>query len=295
MHAAIVPVAPTVELKRILVATDFSPASGPALAVANLLAEHYGSELEIANAWSIPPLAATALEMGVPASSVIQQAAEEQLNSLVKSERTKGFKVKGLLRFGDPVEYVRSLVQNELPDLLVVGTHGSTGVTHTVLGSVAENLIREVPCPVLTVGPNLEGRFLHANDLKEVLVPTDLSPHSLAVIPYLVAITAEFRANVHFLHVMPKESQADLRATAAVQERIEKLCNCYFSPRALTWSGVEFGDAAERILAAAGNQSADLIAMGVKPVGRFMTQLRTSLGYKIIASANCPVLTVKHA
>ncbi|HEV2113188.1 MAG TPA: universal stress protein, partial [Terriglobales bacterium] len=238
---------------------------------------------------------ATALEMGVPTSTVAQQAAEEQLQQLVGSERAKGHKAKGSLRFGDPVEHIRSLVQSEPTDLLVVGTHGSSGISHVLLGSVAETLIREVSCPVLTVGPNLEDRFLHADGLREVLVPTDLSAHSLAVIPYLIAITAEFQSNVHFLHVMPKESQADLRAIAAAQERIEKLCNCYFSPRALTWCGVEFGEAADRILAAAEDHTADLIAMGVRPGGRFISHLRSGVGYRVIANASCPVLTVKHA
>ena len=295
MHAAIVPVAPAVQLHRILVATDFSAASEPALAVANLLASRYGSELRIAHVWSVPPLAGTAPEMGLSAASLARDAADSDLQRVVAVERSKGYKAKANLRFGDAVEQIRTLVQSELIDLLVVGTHGSGGLSRALLGSVAESLLRDVSCPVLTVGPNLDQRFLTAKRVDEVLVPTDLSGHSLAVIPYLTAITAEFRSNVRFLHVLPEKSRNDLRAIARAEDTISMLCNCYFSPRALTGCEVEFGEVADKILAAAKERRTDLIAMGVRPGGRFTTHLRANVGYQVIAQATCPVLTVKHS
>jgi nucleotide-binding universal stress UspA family protein len=160
---------------------------------------------------------------------------------------------------------------------------------------VAESVIRNVSCPVLTIGPNLHERFLNIKSLDIVLVATDLTAHSLSVIPFLVSITAEFRSNVQFLHVLPEKERSNVKLVAAAQSRMEKLCRPYFSARTLLGSGVEFGDPAKNILATAAVRDADLIAIGVRPGGRFVTHLHESVGFQIIAKATCPVLTVKHA
>jgi len=295
MYAAIVPVIPEVQLKKVMVATDFSPSSAAAVHMAQLLARHYGSEVIIANIWTIPALAETNPEAVGPGSVLAQEAAQAQLQNLASSDLLKDLKVKSILRFGDPISEIGSLVDAEKIDLLLLGTHGGGKVSRAFLGSVAESLIRDVPCPVLTMGPSLQQRFLEENRLADVLVPTDLSAHSLAVIPYLTAVTAEFHSNVHFLHVMSEEPAEGLPAITKVQEKMERHCGCHFSPRTMTSCGVEFGDVATQVLAAAHLRHSDLIAMGVRPGGRFVTHLKANVGYQIIANAPCPVLTVKHA
>jgi nucleotide-binding universal stress UspA family protein len=296
MQVAIVPVAPAVRLDRILFATDFSQASLAALPIASLLAHRYGSELTLAHIWSQAPTAAPVAEAGLGMSVVIEETSRAQLEELLRSQWLKGIEVKSVLRYGDSVGEIKDLVHSRRMDLLVVGTHGVTGLSRILLGSVAEALIREVPCPVLTVGPNLEPRFKNINRLAQVLLPTDLSAHARDVVPYLVPIAAEFHSSVQVLHVLPKGAKDDLRAIAAAQDKMNCEYVQQFSPRTQVASEVEFGgawDVTDAVLETAQSQRVDLIAMAVRPAGLMGTHFRSTVSYNIIANAPCPVLTIK--
>ena len=140
---------------KIMVATDFSPASGPAVLEATKLAQKDGAELLIAYAYEPPsPL----LVDGYVApwiydqwDDTLRQEAERALAPLVETARKEGINARPILLRGSPFQVIAEAAGSEHTDLVVMGTHGRTGFSRLVLGSVAARVAASAPCPVLTV------------------------------------------------------------------------------------------------------------------------------------------------
>jgi nucleotide-binding universal stress UspA family protein len=146
--------------RRILVTTDFSDTSLQALPVAIEIASHFDAELLLVHVlpvdaptpWDIPPYADFGLaSLPLPEyETQVRQEVERRL-ALVASKHVQGVKVRGLVGRGDAAAEVSRLATEENADLIVLATHGWTGWRHLVFGSVAERVLREAPCPVLSV------------------------------------------------------------------------------------------------------------------------------------------------
>jgi nucleotide-binding universal stress UspA family protein len=143
--------------RRILHATDFSSASRPALAKAIALARQNRAALQVVHA--LPPLA---LPVGgdfayMPPGTYetidrrARQHAQKQLSALVARARKVGVRATALLLDGAPHEQITRAARRARADLIVIGTHGRTGLSKVLLGSVAERVVRFATCPVLTV------------------------------------------------------------------------------------------------------------------------------------------------
>jgi nucleotide-binding universal stress UspA family protein len=186
------------------------------------------------------------------------------------------------------------MVRQKHIDLAILSTHGRTGFKRLLLGSVAEELFRSLPCPVLTVGPHVSTRFATQTEVKEVLFPTDLSIESGDVFPYLASLAAESVAHITLLHVVPGE---DRRHPSAMDEHdslrsaMQRMFCPKIDPRCQVKLVVEAGDPVERILAHSRSDKADLIGFGVRKAGEISTHFRSSVPYKVVLEAECPVLT----
>jgi nucleotide-binding universal stress UspA family protein len=140
---------------RILYATDFSSASRPALTQAISLARENRAALRVVHA--LPPLVLGDGSAFVPPGTYetidrrARQHAQKQLTALVARARKAGARATSLLLVGTPQEQVPRAARRMRADLIVIGTHGRTGMSKVLLGSVAERLVRLAPCPVLTV------------------------------------------------------------------------------------------------------------------------------------------------
>ncbi len=147
-----------IEIKKILVPIDFSEHSFNALEYAKILAEKFNAELILLNV--IEPVVFTAdLTMGqinIPAiESELVQKSDEKLKEII--EKLKGkFNVKGAVRIGKPYVEIIEFSKNENIDLIVIGTHGHTGVEQFLFGSTAEKVIKKSTCPVLIIQPKLK-------------------------------------------------------------------------------------------------------------------------------------------
>ena len=120
-------------MKRILVATDFSELSAAAVKVAADLARQAGGRL-------------TVLHVMMPGEASVTDAL-----IAIADELRNGVNVETALALGDPAEEIVRHARRHEVDLVVLGTHGRTGVTRALLGSVAERVVRTSCCPVLTV------------------------------------------------------------------------------------------------------------------------------------------------
>lgn len=145
-------------LDKILVPTDFSDFSRPALDYGCELAARFESELHLLNAIQDPMVyAPEPVMLGTEAAERYMEeqraAASEALAKLPGGEQELGRPIAREVRLGTAfVEILRYAKEVQI-DLIVIGTHGRTGLKHVLLGSVAERVVRMAPCPVLTVRP----------------------------------------------------------------------------------------------------------------------------------------------
>jgi universal stress protein A len=144
-----------IEIKTILAPTDFSEHSARALRYACRLAERLGSELRLLHVLSeILPAGPDPLLMPVMPTEYYTESegkAHETLERMLDSTWGRPASVVTAVQWGSPVETIVRYALDNRVDLIVIATHGRTGLSHVLLGSVAERIVREAPCPVLTI------------------------------------------------------------------------------------------------------------------------------------------------
>jgi len=144
-----------IQIERILAPTDFSPHAEHALRYACALAERLGADLHVLHILSeIVPTGPDPLMMPVMPPRFYQEdeeRAEKTLATVVDSSWGSPRSLTTAVRWGTPAEGVVDYAAEQNVDLIVIATHGRTGLSHVLLGSVAERIVRESPCPVLTI------------------------------------------------------------------------------------------------------------------------------------------------
>jgi len=149
--------------RRILVPTDFSPASQAALAQARQLAEHFGSSLQIVHVAEEPASSSGFVADGfAPASDDMREGqlarARQTLAALVSASDRKRLHVRTDVLTGVAATAIVDYAAATGTNLIVMGTHGRTGLAHLLMGSVAEHVVRTAPCAVLIVRPAATAR-----------------------------------------------------------------------------------------------------------------------------------------
>jgi len=291
MQPAIIPIAPRLSLKKILVATDLSYSSKPLVPIAAAIARRFHSELTVTHV-----IGDVGLLPESPAFSpeLSEETAKKKMAELLRSPGTADVNIHGRIRKGNAATQITDLARSESFDLVITGTHGRRGFRHFLVGSVCEEIFRHVRCPVLTVGPHVV-TIDKTNELECILFPTDLSPESMAALPYACAIASEFHAKLLLLHVLPPETAAnpDTRTLSEpLLARMKELVNAQVQPSSTPEFVVDSGSEAETIQAAAKERNAGLIVLGLRHrlAG---TNLHSTIAYKIVAEAHCPVLTIR--
>jgi len=293
-QAIVVPIVPQIELKRILYATDLSEASLAALPLVSTIARKYGSHVFVANIWAPVPYTMIPPEMAGTMDVTQENEIKAQAGALLTSKELSGLPATLIVEPGGPVVELDRIVRQQNIDLAIIGTHGRTGFKHLLMGSVAEELFRSLPCPVLTVGPNVSKRSMESTDIKHILFPTDLSNESRAVFPYLASLAAQYKSMLTLLHVLPIETASNPEARKLAEPLRQEMRKIFYSqidPRSPAEFVIDFGATAERILAHAKDTNADLIGMGVRRAPEITTHFRNTVAYRVVLEAHCPVLT----
>jgi universal stress protein A len=144
----------TIKLKSILVPMDFSPPARKALHYALSFAEQFGATITLLNV--VEP-AVYPTELGyIPVEidtlhKTMNTSARERLAQLAQEQVPPPYRANTLVRVGTPYHEITAAAKELNVDLIVIATHGYTGLKHVVLGSTAERVVRHAPCPVLTV------------------------------------------------------------------------------------------------------------------------------------------------
>ncbi len=284
---------PQVTLKNILFATDFEVSAGRALPFAAALADRYGAKLYAAHV--IPPEAYAYASPG-SIHRVLKEVgdfARYTLSQITSSLRGRGLRCDALLGEGNVAEVLENWVKTYSADLVVVGTISRAGWGKVVLGSVAEEVIREASCPVLTVGPHVT--TLASDGVHSIVCATDFSPPSLRALEFAASLAHEYKAHLTVVHVREGSLGASLHlAIQHTENRLREMIppepELPYRPEIV----VETGNVAERILNVAADLSADFILMGVRGAGAFAQAASRfgSIAHRVVALATCPVVTV---
>ena len=282
-----------ITLKNILFATDFDVSASRALPFAVALANRYEAVLLAAHV--IPP-EAYAFASPQSVDRILKEAGDfagYTLDQIIGPLRYRGLRCEALLGEGSVADVIKNWVQAYSADLVVVGTSSRAGLGKVLVGSVAEEIIREASCPVLTVGPH--AMTLASAGIHCIICASDFSPASLRAAEFAVSLAHQYEAHLTLLHVV--EGSLKDSPNLAIQLAEKRLRELMLPESELLYEPevvVETGPVGERILSLAANLSADLIVMGVRGAGTFaQTASRFgSIAHKVVALAPSPVVTV---
>jgi universal stress protein A len=144
-------------IRKILVAVDFSDSSETALDLAAKLASSMGGDVDLLHAWDVPVFLGPDAMIGYSATAQplarhIAQQARQQMDACIQRAKERGISIHGsFVLEGNIAHTICEKAENGEYDLLVLGTRGRTGLSHLLLGSVAETVVRHSTVPVLTV------------------------------------------------------------------------------------------------------------------------------------------------
>ncbi len=271
------------KFETILVPVDFSEISAHALRTASLFREHceHGSLTALYANWFEAPAYFTSgrLEELQKEFREALTFAEGALGAFVQTTlgNSEGVRVRAVEAF--PADAILASAASQKADLIVMGTHGRSGLNRWMLGSVAERILRESPVPVLTV------RSAPRDAIRRVLCPvhdTELSRRALAL---AAGLSACFGAGLTVLHVQePSGAHAvsDLCSWIPQEER----ARCDIREQ------VRHGHASEEIVRLATEESFDLVILGAPRRRFFDGMVLGTTTLRTVRHAPCAVLTV---
>jgi nucleotide-binding universal stress UspA family protein len=192
--------------------------------------------------------------------------------------------------------------------LIVMATHGRSGVQRLLLGSVAEAVLETAACPVMTVPPHAVADREGDVRITRVLCAVDYSPASYQALGFALAIARERHAALTVLHVVESLPDDDVSAGTSVtvpefpkalladaHEKLRGVISEAAPGRAGIVDRVVSGRAGDEILAVAADMGADLLVMGARSPGALGTAFFGSTTSHVVRQAACPVLTMRAA
>lgn len=284
-----------VSLKNILLATDLSASSKMALQYARALAHEHGASVHALHVGGrdeyqlLCPEAFAATFDRAPDGVDGLQLLRELMTGLSHEVPLHGTKV---------CEVIAEVARRNEIDLVVLGTHGRKGLGKLLFGSVAEEVLRNVACPVLTVGADAEPPRLDAAghlQMKRILLASDFNPWSEAP-KFARRFCERFDSELNALHVITTaEPQGEGMPWRTVRDAIVASAPEVLELRHKPFFLVEYGDPAAKILLVAQEIEAGMIVLGAHHPAEAATPSHVPWATvaRVIAGAKCPVLTVR--
>jgi nucleotide-binding universal stress UspA family protein len=298
-------------IKNVLFATDFSATSESALPYATAICRRFRSTLHLAHVLSEASLLMMTGGVDYVSMGTIYEdahnEAKEKLDQIAAHFET--IPHHNYVRHGVVWKNLAEIIEQNEVDLIVVGTHGRTGLGKLLLGSVAEDILRHASCPVLTVGPKVSGRaklpaFRNQDsdlapvelELRHIVFATNFAKDAARMAHEAAMLADEFHGRLTLMHVMEDYRHLGSKPEP-IEESLQKLrelipakAELQYIPETL----LEFGHASERILKAAEEREADMIILGARAHSEIgSTHLPWSAAHHVIAQAHCPVLTIR--
>ena len=287
---------PALDLKTVVYSTDFSQCSHNAGIYAARLAAYFSVKLLVAHAFT---LSQAAIEVETVDRRVSQQRAD--LSHLLSQEAarlaTSSAEVVPTLVDGDPKSAITQLADSNAPSMIVLGTHGRSGLERGIIGSIAETILRSTRWPTLTVGPQVQPVTAATLPCKRILFATDFSSAAASAATYATTLAAVFGASIDVLNVIAEDTIGHPEMLADLRNRFYGLlagllpqqASAFCDPRTF----VAMGNAHHRILEHIEDREIDLLVLGLRKTSLISMEMRASAAFQIIVDAPCPVLTIR--
>lgn len=296
-----------IEFKQILCPVDLSEPSKRAFAHAAALATWYGAQLTVLHV--VPTFEPMQIRGHLGEPVYVHQVSREQVLEEMRRSldlETVSPKARVVAEAGDARATIVDHALSNESDLIVIGTHGRRGYKRLLLGSVTEAVLREAPCPVLTVPPQARAGVSPEVTFKRIVCPVDFSPSALQALGFALDLARQADGLVTLVHVVEWLAEEEPRASAHfnipeyrrhmvadAEERLHRLV----AEESRTWVEIDnlivFGRAHREILRVAEAKPADLIVMGAQGRGALGLALFGSTTQEVVRGATCPVLTVR--
>lgn len=229
------------------------------------------------------------------------EVAEKVLRPWCDAARRRGVECNSIVREGHPAQQIAAAARQFQVDRIILGTRGRGRLGKMLLGSVAEQVLRSVNLPVITVGPEAHLPVLSSDDERVVLHATTLRETSRPSAALACQLAAELKAKLVLLHVLPPAEEmmhegeiSDFDAAAARELRAlatDTAGGCNLSIETI----VHHGNPSIEILAEAADRRASLIVLGATHRSAFDNLTHDRTVYRVLAHARCPVLTLREA
>jgi nucleotide-binding universal stress UspA family protein len=280
-------------LKNILLATDLSPSSAKALRYARALGCEHGAQVHTLHVSGPDDYQLLCPEAFASTFNGVHDAS--RCNTEVLRELLAGLPREVPLHGSKVWEVIADVVARNEIDLLVLGTHGRKGLQKLLFGSVAEEVFRNVSCPVLTVGSDVGNPGSDRLEMGTVLLATDFNPCTKAP-AYAYSLCEQFNAELNVLHVAGNVEPSGLEMPwRHVRDQVTSV-----APKVMDLSRkpvflVEYGEPAAKILLVAEELKADLIVLGARHPrdATAASHLPWATAGRVVSGAKCPVLTVR--
>ncbi|HEX7191431.1 MAG TPA: universal stress protein [Thermoanaerobaculia bacterium] len=273
------------QIRRILVAYDLRDATLPALRYAALLAGRFAAKVTIAYAdMSTYPIDLYEATYAPPTEVELQEIRHNIETKAGAVFRDAPFSI--VIENGSPAPSILRVARDRNADVVILGTHGRTGLRRAFLGSIAEEVLHDATIPVLTIGPELRDELAAPRRIVCPITFSDLARESLV---YAAQFAAAFAAELIVVHVVEsvdrmKAAAEETLAKTWIPEEVQRLCTYR--------TVIAHGDIAERVLACADDFDAGLLVIAAE---RKPFRNATVIGpnaERFVRFANCPVLTI---
>lgn len=284
-----------VRFSKILVGTDFSKPATQALAAAVAIGQRCDSEVFLVNA--VPPYVDN--PEAFPVSPEVFQGtldrARENMKEFISHEPgLHRLRTKTTVAYAGAVELIEQVANNEKVDLIVVGSHGASGIERLALGSVAEAILRKASCPVLVTGPNC---YAEHHPFRSILLATDLETTGLRPAQYATALAQHIDSQLTLLHVVeniPRIPGLDSEVLEnSLRQKLQQLLPAHADFFCAPKIRVEYGAPAQVILDVAKSELASMVIVGLRHRAALSDHLPWSTLSHIIRNLRCSVLVVR--
>lgn len=267
----------TFAVEKILVPTDLSEPSNAALAYARLFVDRFGSAVTVLHAEQIevpPYFTSSQMERLVAERQTKRKEAADYVRK--EASRLLGVTPETIVVGEAPTDLILKTIEEKEPDLVIMGTHGRSGVRRFWLGSVTERVIRRSRRPVLAVHAGTRSR------VERILAAVSAEDTERIVLETAASLAADFDSRLSVVHAT---GEAELpESCPGVSEEVRRRCRIEES--------LVMGDAAENILAVAREVEADLIVVGGRRWVSVLGEFFSTTTERVIRAAVTSILVV---
>jgi nucleotide-binding universal stress UspA family protein len=319
--------------KKIMCAVDFSDFSHVILSYGRALASEFEAELLVCHILPDMVMLSSHGQAYIASEKIAKERLENTkalLENLVKENRVDA---QLLISQGHPADEITRIVKEKEVDLVIVATHGRSGIKRFLIGSVTDRLVKTITCPLLVLHtqedhPSFPNLF--RVPLGKILVGCDFSPESDLAFEYGLSLAQEFQAELHLVHVIKPEKHIELTSTdymknqngdylgwnrSDVQELQQRATDDEWKKRSRLISRMESqlsnmvpeesknwctpiitlleGEPYSELIHYAEIKEIDMMALGVHGHSILEQFLVGSTTDRVISRSNCPILAVR--